>query len=87
MTGMILGMDRIHHVSLDEQGRLTVPAATRARMALRPGAPLVLVETTGGLLVLAREQLKARVQEDLAGPSLVDELLDERRRAAADEGD
>jgi hypothetical protein len=54
-------------------------------MGLRAGDPLVLVESPSGLVLLTREQLKARVREDLRGLSLVDELLDERRRASADE--
>jgi AbrB family looped-hinge helix DNA binding protein len=71
---------------MGDRGRLVVPAAIRERLALEPGTPLVVVDSDDGLVVLTREQAKRRVQTELAGPSLVDELLRERRSAAADEG-
>jgi hypothetical protein len=43
---------------------------------------LVLIETPTGLILLTREQLKARVRADLAGRDLVRELLADRRAQA-----
>ena len=45
--------------------------------------PIVLIETSQGVLMLNRVQLKALVRQDLVGPNLVEELLADRRRAAA----
>ena len=46
---------------------------------------MVLLTTPEGLVFLTREQLRARVANDLAGLDLVRELLAERRRSAARE--
>lgn len=45
--------------------------------------PMVLVETHAGLTLLTREQLLARVRQNLAGLDLVSDLLSERRHEAA----
>ena len=67
---------------MGDRGRLVVPAEVRARAGLVEGTPLVLFESTSGLVLLTREQLRDRVRSDLAGLDLVGELLAERRRAA-----
>jgi len=59
-----------------------VPAEVRERAGLSEGTRLVLIETPNGLVLLTREQLKARVRAELAGLDLVKELLDERRAQA-----
>jgi bifunctional DNA-binding transcriptional regulator/antitoxin component of YhaV-PrlF toxin-antitoxin module len=59
-----------------------VPAEVRERAGLREGTPLVLIEAPDGLVLLTRDQLKARVRADLAGADLVQELLAERRAQA-----
>jgi bifunctional DNA-binding transcriptional regulator/antitoxin component of YhaV-PrlF toxin-antitoxin module len=59
-----------------------VPAEVRERAGLYAGTPLVLIETPDGLILLTREQLKARVRAELAGLDLVNELLTERRAQA-----
>lgn len=46
---------------------------------------LHLVDSDEGVLLLTRDQLRDRVRRSLAGTSLVDELLAERRLAAAEE--
>ena len=58
-------------------------AQIRERAGLVAGTPLVMVETPDGLVLLTREQLKARVRADLAGLELVEALLAERRARAA----
>lgn len=49
---------------------------------LSEGTPLVLLDTPGGLVVMTRKQLRARVRDELVGLDLVGELLADRRRAA-----
>ncbi|SDY32897.1 hypothetical protein SAMN05661080_03101 [Modestobacter sp. DSM 44400] len=76
-------MSGTYPVVLGDRGRLVIPAELREHMHLVAGAPLALVETPRGFLVMTREELKRLVREDLAGAELVDELLSERRAAAA----
>jgi AbrB family looped-hinge helix DNA binding protein len=78
-------MSGTYTVTMGDRGRLVVPAELRERAGLQEGRPLVLVETDAGVVLLTREQLKARVRADLTGLDLVDELLAERRSAAHDE--
>jgi AbrB family looped-hinge helix DNA binding protein len=65
-----------------DRGRIVVPFDVRQRAGLHKGTPLVLIETSTGLILLTREQLKARVRADLAGRDLVRELLADRRAQA-----
>lgn len=67
---------------MGDRGRIVVPAEVRERAGLEAGTPLVLIEAPDGLILLTREQLKARVRAELAGLNLVDELLTERRAQA-----
>ena len=46
---------------------------------------MVLIESSDGLVLLTREQLRERVRRDLEGLSLVEDLLADRRHAAARE--
>lgn len=62
-----------------DRGRLVLPAEVRERSGITAGTELVLLETTDGLALLTREQLKRRVRAELRGPSLVDDLLADRR--------
>jgi len=70
---------------MGDRGRLVIPAELRERLNITAGAPLLMVETPHGIVLATREQVRAMVRDHLAGPSLVDELLTERRRAAAAE--
>ncbi len=70
-------------VAMGDRGRIVVPAAVRERAGLVAGSPMVLLESPDGLVLLTREQLRDRVRKDLAGLDLVNELLADRRRAAA----
>lgn len=70
---------------MGDRGRLVVPAEIRERAGLAEGSVLILLEAPDGLVLLTREQLKARVRSELAGADLVTELLAERRAAAAAE--
>lgn len=72
-------------VVVGDRGRLVVPAEVRERTGLAEGTTLTLLDTEDGLVLMTRDQLKAAVRADLDGLSLVDELLADRRAAAADE--
>jgi AbrB family looped-hinge helix DNA binding protein len=78
-------MSGTYQVSMGDRGRLVIPAELRSRAGLSEGTPLVLLDTPNGVVMMSREQLKARVRLDLAGLDLVGELLSERGRAAHDE--
>ena len=78
-------MSGTHTVVVGDRGRIVVPAKVRARADLVEGTPLVLLDTPGGIVLMTREQLRTRVREELAGLDLIGDLLDDRRRAAADE--
>lgn len=78
-------MSGTHTIVMGDRGRLVVPAEVRARAGLAEGTALVLLETPGGLVLMTREQLRARVRDELAGLDLVSTLLADRRREAAAE--
>lgn len=67
---------------MGDRGRLVVPADVRQRAGLTEGTPLVLLETPNGLVLLTRQQLLARVRDEVAGADLVGDLLADRREAA-----
>ena len=75
-------MDGSYPVVMGDRGRLVVPAAVRARAGFEAGAPLVLLETPGGIVILTRALARARVAAEVAGADLVGELLAERRADA-----
>ena len=80
-----LGMDAT--LVLGQQGRLVIPAEVRAALGLRPGDRLRL-HLDGGRLVLERPQdalveLRALGASVPQRRSLVEELLADRRAAAA----
>lgn len=72
-------------VMVGDRGRLVLPADVRERYGIGEGTQLVLVDSPEGLALLTRDQLKRRVRADLAGPSLVEDLLADRRTAAEKE--
>ncbi|HSL74936.1 MAG TPA: AbrB/MazE/SpoVT family DNA-binding domain-containing protein [Ilumatobacteraceae bacterium] len=78
-------MNGTHTVVVGDRGRIVVPGAVRARQHLSEGTVLVLLETSAGIVLLTREQLRDRVRDELSGLDLVDTLLRERRATAADE--
>lgn len=68
---------------LGDKGRIVVPAAVRERQHWTHGTTLILVETPDGLLLTDRDRALRIVREKLADRPLVDELLADRRAAAA----
>ncbi len=78
-------MSGTHMVVVGNRGRIVVPVEVRERSGLHEGTTLILLETPAGLVLLTREQLRARVRSELEGLDLVSELLAERREAAKQE--
>ena len=78
-------MSGTHTVVMGDRGRIVVPAEIRSRSKLSEGTPLVLLDTPGGIVLMTRAQLRARVRDELAGLELIDELLRDRRAAAESE--
>jgi AbrB family looped-hinge helix DNA binding protein len=80
--GYALAMSGTYAVVMGDRGRLVVPAELRERLNLKPGTPLVLLETPQGVVLATREQVKTLVRAGLQGLDLVSELLEDRRRHA-----
>lgn len=76
-------MSGTYPVVMGDRGRLVIPIELRARLQLGAGVPLLLVETPAGVVLATRDQVKQLVRARLSGLGLVDELLADRRRAAA----
>lgn len=71
-------------MTMGDRGRLVVPAELRDRFDLHPGASLLMVETPEGIVLATRDQAKRWIRHQLGGgASLVDELIADRRLAAA----
>lgn len=70
---------------MGDRGRIVLPADVRRRHGFVSGMPLALIESPQGLVIMTRDQLKERVRTNYAGLDLVEELLTERRLAAAQE--
>lgn len=67
---------------MGDRGRLVIPAELRTRQHWEQGTPLLFIETENGVIIATREQATKMIRAQLAGASLVDELLDDRRAAA-----
>ena len=78
-------MGGTYSVVVGDRGRIVVPAEVRERAHLVEGTALVMLDTPEGLVLLTRDQLRARVRADLSEVDLVGDLLAERRAAAAAE--
>ena len=78
-------MSGTYSVVVGDRGRIVVPAEVRKRAHLVEGTALVMLDTPEGLVLLTRDQLRARVRADLSEVDLVGDLLAERRAAAAAE--
>ena len=66
-----------------DRGRLVVPEEVRARHGFAEGIPVLSMESPSVPVLTTREGLPARLQAELEGANLVEELLIERRREAA----
>ena len=77
-------------LTVNEQGRVTIPAQIRRAAGIEPGAPLVVYVEDGRVVLETREQLAERLRRDVAAAwtgegSVVDELIADRRAEAARE--
>jgi AbrB family looped-hinge helix DNA binding protein len=74
-------------VGVGPKGRVVIPASIRSQLGIREGTELVAVVQDGGVLLLPRAEVKARLRGMFAGikASLAEELLADRRREAAAE--
>ena len=72
-------------VAMGDRGRLVVPAELRERLHLEVGSVLLLIETEQGVVMTTREQATRLLRAQLGGDSLVEQLLEDRRTAAATE--
>lgn len=79
-------------IEVGRGGRIVIPAAMRARMGIGEGSKLILLLDGEELLVFTPEAGIRRAQRMLApyienrkGRSIVDELIEDRRREAAEE--
>lgn len=75
-------MSGTYRLVVGDRGRVVLPADLRERAGLAPGTAMTLLEAPDGLVLLTRDQLLARVRQDLKGLDLVGELLAERRAEA-----
>lgn len=77
-----------HMATLDQMGRIVVPASFRRALGIEPGARLVLRLDDQGLHVQSASQALAKAQELVrryvpAGHSLADELISDRQRESS----
>ena len=76
------------HTTMGAKGRVVIPAQLRAQNNMTEGTQLLFLDNDdGGLIIMTREQLERKVRKSLEGPSLVDELIAERRLAAKKEAE
>jgi AbrB family looped-hinge helix DNA binding protein len=75
---------------LEKSGRILIPAAVRRTLGLAEGSMVVVkVESSGEIGIISRSQALAKAREDLRkhippGRDLVEELIQDRRREAAE---
>ncbi|MFC0644516.1 AbrB/MazE/SpoVT family DNA-binding domain-containing protein [Cellulomonas phragmiteti] len=79
-------MSGTYTVTMGDRGRLVVPMELREHVGIGAGDTLILVETPAGVVMMTREQALEQIHTQLAGPSLVAELVAERRAAAVEDG-
>lgn len=78
-------MSGTYTVTMGDRGRLVVPIELREHVGIDAGDTLILVETSAGVVMMTREQALEQIHAQLTGPSLVAELVSERRAAASAE--
>ncbi len=71
-------------LTVNEQGRVTIPAQIRRAVGIEAGVPLAVYVEDGRVVLETRDQLAERVRRDVAATwtgdgSVVDELIAERR--------
>lgn len=88
-TNRVEGSEHAEQLVLGDRGRLVLPAGVRSRLGLTAGSRLLLSTEPDGSLHLRPYRAVADAGRgllaDLGPGSMVDELVDERRAAAAAE--
>jgi len=74
-------------VTVGPKGRVVIPVEIRRQLGVGEGTQLVALMAGDGVLLLPRDAVKARLRGMFAkvGTSMADELLRDRRAAAARE--
>ena len=74
-------------LSVGPKGRVVIPVEIRRRLGFEEGSQLVALVEGEGVLLLPRDAVKRRLRQMFAGvkTSLADELIRDRRAAAAEE--
>jgi AbrB family looped-hinge helix DNA binding protein len=83
-------MSGLFHARLGDGGRLQIPATCRKRLGWNPGDEVLLEMRDDGLYVMGADRAVLEVQDLVrryipSKLSLVDELLQDRRKDAKDE--
>ncbi len=81
---------KTNRATLDESGRVLIPAEYRKALGVKAGDPVILIMEENAVRLITKEQAIREAQDIVGGfvasdVSLVDELLQERREAAARE--
>lgn len=74
-------------LSVGPKGRVVIPVEIRRRLGLEEGSQLVALVEGDGVLLLPRAAVKKRLRDMFSGvgASMAEELMSERRAAAAEE--
>ncbi|HEY4768221.1 MAG TPA: AbrB/MazE/SpoVT family DNA-binding domain-containing protein [Candidatus Limnocylindria bacterium] len=80
-------MSDTNAISVGPKGRVVIPVEIRRRLGLEEGSQLVALVEGDGVLLLPRAAVKQRLRGMFAGAgtSMADELVRDRRGAAAEE--
>lgn len=92
MHGVAYAQPNSHRgeITVNEQGRVTIPAQVRRAAGIEAGVPLVVYVEDGRVVIETRDQLADRIRRDVAATwtgdgSVVDELITDRRAEAVRE--
>lgn len=77
-------------ITVNEQGRVTIPVQVRRAAGIEAGVPLVVYVEDGRVVIETRDQLADRIRRDVTATwtgdgSVVDELITDRRAEAVRE--
>ena len=74
-------------VTVGPKGRVVIPAEVRRKLEIGEGTELVAMVEGDAVVLLPRHAVRARLRSLFAGieTSMADELIDQRRAAAAEE--
>jgi AbrB family looped-hinge helix DNA binding protein len=80
-------MSGTHAVTVGPKGRLVIPAEVRRELGIVEGTQLAVVVEGDAVVLLPRSAVKARLRAMFADlrSSMAQELIEERRAAAAEE--